>query len=265
MFHHIFDTHSHYTDSAFDEDRDAVLRSLPEQGIVHAVLAGTTLEDSARGIALTETYDYLYTAVGIHPETAGTQPADYLAQLERMAAHPRVAAIGEIGLDYHYPGYDREAQIALLREQLDLAKQLDLPVILHARDCTEDYLRVLTDMRPRGVVHCFSGSAETAEQVIRLGLYVGFTGVLTFQNAKKALRALAVVPEDRLLMETDCPYMAPVPMRGKRCDSTMIPYTAQAAALARGVDTQTLLEQTCRNGEVLFGIPAVEKGVEPCV
>ena len=216
MFTQIFDTHSHYTDSAFDEDRDQVLDALPKEGIVHAVLAGTTLEDSAAGIALTRRYDYLYAAVGIHPETAGQQPADYLAQLERMAADPRVVAVGEIGLDYHYEGYDRDVQIRLFREQLDLAKQLDLPVIIHARDCTEDYVNILREMRPRGVVHCFSGSAETAREVLKLGMYIGFTGVLTFKNAKKALKALAEVPEDKLVLETDCPYMAPVPFRGKR-------------------------------------------------
>lgn len=254
MFTQIFDTHSHYTDSAFDEDRDQVLDALPKEGIVHAVLAGTTLEDSAAGIALTRRYDYLYAAVGIHPETAGQQPADYLAQLERMAADPRVVAVGEIGLDYHYEGYDRDVQIRLFREQLDLAKQLDLPVIIHARDCTEDYVNILREMRPRGVVHCFSGSAETAREVLKLGMYIGFTGVLTFKNAKKALKALAEVPEDKLVLETDCPYMAPVPFRGKRCDSCMIPYTAEAAALVRGTDTQTILEQTCRNGERLFHI-----------
>lgn len=264
MFTQIFDTHSHYTDTAFDSDRDILLQTLPKQGVVHAVLAGTTLEDSAQGISLAETYDYLYAAVGIHPEHEGEQPADYLAQLEKLAKNPRVVAIGEIGLDYHYDGYRAEAQITLLQEQLDLAKQLDLPVIIHARDCTEDYLRVLTEFRPRGVVHCFSGSAETAEQILKLGMYIGFTGVLTFKNAKKALRALAVVPEDKLVLETDCPYMAPVPMRGKRCDSTMIPYTAEAAALVRGVTTQTLLKQTCRNGEALFGIPAAEKGASLC-
>lgn len=254
MFTQIFDTHSHYTDSAFDEDRDQVLDALPKEGIVHAVLAGTTLEDSAAGIALTRRYDYLYAAVGIHPETAGQQPADYLAQLERMAADPRVVAVGEIGLDYHYEGYDRDVQIRLFREQLDLAKQLDLPVIIHARDCTEDYVNILREMRPRGVVHCFSGSAETAREVLKLGMYIGFTGVLTFKNAKKALKALAEVPEDKLVLETDCPYMAPVPFRGKRCDSRMISYTAEAVALVRGTDTQTILEQTCRNGERLFNI-----------
>ena len=254
MYHSVFDTHSHYTDTAFDEDRHDLLCRLPEQGVVHAVLAGTNLEDSAQGIALTETFDYLYAAVGIHPEMTGSQPADYLAQLAKMAQHPKVVAIGEIGLDYHYEGYDREAQITLFREQLTLANQLELPVIVHARDCTEDYLRILQEMQPRGVVHCFSGSAETAEIVVKLGMYVGFTGVLTFKNAKKALRALAAVPKDRILLETDCPYMAPVPYRGKRCDSSMIVHTAEAAANVYGIGTQEMLDISCANGERLFGI-----------
>lgn len=254
MYTSIFDTHSHYTDAAFDTDRDTLLSALPEQGVVRATLAGTTLEDSAWGIELAEHYSYLCAAVGIHPEFAGTQPDDYLAQLEKLAQSPHVVAIGEIGLDYHYPGYDRDTQLTLLREQLDLANYLDLPVIIHARDCTEDYLRELREFRPRGVVHCFSGSAETAQEVLKLGMYIGFTGVVSFPNAKKARKALAAVPDDRLVLETDCPYMAPVPLRGKRCNSAMIPYTAQAAAEVRGVETQILLEQTCRNGHRLYGL-----------
>ena len=252
MFTQIFDTHSHYTDSAFDEDRDQVLDALPKEGIVHAVLAGTTLEDSAAGIALTRRYDYLYAAVGIHPETAGQQPADYLAQLERMAADPRVVAVGEIGLDYHYEGYDRDVQIRLFREQLDLAKQLDLPVIIHARDCTEYYVNILREMRPRGVVHCFSGSAETAREVLKLGMYIGFTGVLTFKNAKKALKALAEVPEDKLVLETDCPYMAPEPNRGKRNNSAYIRYVAEKIAELKGITYEEVVEQTEKNAREMY-------------
>ena len=252
MFTQIFDTHSHYTDSAFDEDRDQVLDALPKEGIVHAVLAGTTLEDSAAGIALTRRYDYLYAAVGIHPETAGQQPADYLAQLERMAADPRVVAVGEIGLDYHYEGYDRDVQIRLFREQLDLAKQLDLPVIIHARDCTEDYVNILREMRPRGVVHCFSGSAETAREVLKLGMYIGFTGVLTFKNAKKALKALAEVPEDKLVLETDCPYLAPEPNRGRRNSSLNLPYVAAAIGELKGVDADEVVRVTNQNAKKMY-------------
>ena len=261
----IFDTHAHYDADRFDSDRDALLSAMPGVGVGLVLDPGCDLPSSRAAAELAERYPHVYAAVGIHPETAGSQPADYLAQLEKLAAQPKVVAIGEIGLDYHYAGYDREQQIILLREQLDLAKQLDLPVIIHARDATEDYIRILEEFRPRGVVHCFSGSAETAQQVLKLGMYIGFTGILTFSNAKKARRALAAVPEDRLVLETDCPYMAPVPMRGRRCDSTMIPYTAEAAAQVLGKDMQTVLEQTCRNGERLFGIPAAEKGAEPCV
>lgn len=254
MFTQIFDTHSHYTDSAFDADRHEVLSALPEAGIVHAVLAGTTLEDSTAGIALADRYDYIYAAVGIHPETAGQQPADYLAQLEQLAKHPKVVAIGEIGLDYHYEGYDRGSQSVLLREQLDLAKQLDLPVIIHARDCTEDYLRILQEFRPRGVVHCFSGSAETAREVLKLGMYIGFTGVLTFKNAKKALKALAEVPEDKLVLETDCPYMAPEPVRGTRNDSRSIAHVAAYIGTIWNMDAQAVLDQTAANARRCFGL-----------
>ena len=254
MFTQIFDTHSHYTDSAFDADRHEVLSALPEAGIVHAVLAGTTLEDSTAGIALADRYDYIYAAVGIHPETAGQQPADYLAQLEQLAKHPKVVAIGEIGLDYHYEGYDRGSQSVLLREQLDLAKQLDLPVIIHARDCTEDYLRILQEFRPRGVVHCFSGSAETAREVLKLGMYIGFTGVLTFKNAKKALKALAEVPEDKLVLETDCPYMTPVPHRGERNHPGFMHLTAEKIAEVRGISAEEVCSAAYKTANSFFGI-----------
>lgn len=254
MFQNIFDTHSHYTDSAFAEDKEEMLRTLPDKGIVNLVLAGTNLEDSVEHVRLAGLYDYVYASVGIHPEFADTQPEDYLQQIETFAKQPKVVAIGEIGLDYHYTTENKSQQIRIFREQVDLANQLNLPVIIHARDATEDYLTVLKDLRPRGVVHCFSGSAETAKEVLKLGMYIGFTGVLTFKNAKKALQALAVIPKDKLVLETDCPYMAPVPFRGKRCDSSMIPYTAEAAGKIWEMDTQSILDVTCANGRALFGI-----------
>ena len=192
MFTQIFDTHSHYTDSAFDADRHEVLSALPEAGIVHAVLAGTTLEDSTAGIALADRYDYIYAAVGIHPETAGQQPADYLAQLEQLAKHPKVVAIGEIGLDYHYEGYDRESQSVLLREQLDLAKQLDLPVIIHARDCTEDYLRIL----PHTPEH-LPPPLPPAGSVCRLLRSVLLTPCRSAPAHRRQAHRLAAVPADR--------------------------------------------------------------------
>ena len=163
-------------------------------------------------------------------------------------------AVGEIGLDYHYDGYDRGKQIKLFREQIELAKELDLPIIVHSRDACQDTVDILREYKPRGVVHCFSGSAETAAEIVSLGMYIGFTGVLTFNNAKKAIRALEAVPLERLLLETDCPYMAPVPFRGKRCDSSMIAFTAEKAAEIKQIPVQELLDITCRNGMEFYDI-----------
>ncbi len=251
----IFDTHSHYADSAFDEDREQILSELPDKGVRLIMLAASDLEDSAVNSELSRKYGYIYAAAGVHPESVDETPPDYIDTLKSIiSANPKIKAVGEIGLDYHYDNYDREKQISLFRRQTELAAQLDLPVIVHSRNATEDTVDILREYRPRGVVHCFSGSAETAKEIISLGMYIGFTGVLTFKNAKKALKALAAVPADRLLMETDCPYMAPEPMRGKRCDSSMIAYTAAKAAEIKGMDVQELIDITCRNGMELFGI-----------
>jgi len=251
----IFDTHAHYADHAFDEDREQILASLPEKGVKYVTLASSSVEDTAENSELAQKYDYIYAAAGVHPESVDTNPADYLETVRKaISENPKIRAVGEIGLDYHYDGYDREKQIKLFREQLELACELNMPVIVHSRDACEDTLVLLREFKPKGVVHCFSGSAETAREIIRLGMYIGFTGVLTFKNAKKALRALAEVPLDRLLLETDCPYMAPVPFRGKRCDSSMIAYTAQKAAEIKGIPVDELLEITCRNGMALYNI-----------
>ena len=251
----IFDTHAHYADHAFDEDREQILALLPEKGVKYVTLASSSVEDTAENSELAQKYDYIYAAAGVHPESVDTNPADYLETVRKaISENPKIRAVGEIGLDYHYDGYDREKQIKLFREQLELACELDMPVIVHSRDACEDTLDLLREFKPKGVVHCFSGSAETAKEIIKLGMYIGFTGVLTFKNAKKALRALEAVPLDRLLLETDCPYMAPVPFRGKRCDSSMIAYTAQKAAEIKGIPVDELLEMTCRNGMALYTI-----------
>ena len=249
----IFDTHAHYADSAFDNDREQVLAELPDKGVKLVMLAASSLEDSRENMLLARKYDYIYAAAGVHPESIDETPVDYIDTLkEIIASEPKIKAVGEIGLDYHYEGYDREKQIAFFRGQLRLANELDMPVIVHSRDAAEDTVEILREYRPRGVVHCFSGSAETAREIIKLGMYIGFTGVLTFKNAKKALKALEAVPLDRLLMETDCPYMSPEPYRGKRCDSSMIPYTAAKAAEIKGVSTEELLEITCCNGMKMY-------------
>lgn len=255
MISNIFDTHAHYADHAFDGDREQILAELPQKGVKYVMLASSSLEDTAENSVLAEKYDYIYAAAGVHPENADSTPADYLEKVRRTAVDsPKVRAIGEIGLDYHYEGYDREKQIVLFEEQLELAKELGLPVIIHSRDAWEDTFQILKKHRPKGILHCFSGSAETAREIVKLGMYIGFTGVLTFKNAKKALKALAEVPMDRLLLETDCPYMAPVPFRGKRCDSSMIAYTAEKAAEIKGTDVQELVDITCENGKRIYSI-----------
>lgn len=249
----IFDSHSHYTDEAFDSDRAALLRTFPEKGIVRCMICGTDLATSADCIALAEQFpELIVTAVGVHPECP-EPPADYLDRLREMAKHPSVHAIGEIGLDYHYEGYDKTAQQHILREQLALAKELDLPVILHCRDAMGDMLELLREMLPlSGVMHCFGGSAESAQEVLAMGLYIGFTGVITFKNAKKPLAALRSVPLDRLLLETDCPYMTPVPYRGERCDSTMLTETAAVMAREKGVSVDEICRITAENAAKLF-------------
>lgn len=251
----IFDTHAHYADHAFDDDRDELLASLQEKGVRYVMLASSSVDDTKENAVIAEKYDYIYAASGVHPESVETNPADYLDIVRSTAlSSPKIKAIGEIGLDYHYDGFDRDKQIKLFEEQLVLAKELSLPVIIHSRDACEDTLDILKKHKPFGVIHCFSGSAETAKEVIKLGMYIGFTGVLTFKNAKKALKALEAVPLDRLLLETDCPYMAPVPFRSKRCDSSMIAYTAEKAGEIKHIDTQELIDITCENARKFYSV-----------
>ena len=262
--HGIFDSHCHYDDAAFDSDRDALLDYLfsGDSAVDCLMHACTDLDSAEYGLRMAERYDRYFTSVGLHPETLDKEygkyadglPTDYIDKMRKLAQHPKVRAIGEIGLDYHYEGYDKASQIELFEAQLELAHELDLPVIMHCRDATEDFVGLMEKHRPRGVVHCFSGSAETAEQLLKLGLYIGFTGALTFKNAKKAKRAFGVVPTDRLLFETDCPYMAPPPFRGKRCYSEMIAYVAAEAESLSGIPAQHLVDITNNNAKKLFGI-----------
>lgn len=260
----IFDSHCHYDDSAFDTDREELLDYLMGGGsaVQYLMHACTDLDSAEFGIRMAERYPGYFTSVGIHPETLDKEygkypeglPENYIGKLRELAKHPKVRAIGEIGLDYHYDGYDKAAQLELFVSQLELAEDLQLPVIMHCRDATEDFVNLMEKHRPKGVVHCFSGSAETAEQLLKLGLYIGFTGALTFKNAKKAKRAFGVVPADRLLFETDCPYMAPPPFRGKRCYSEMIAFVAKEAEALSGIPAQQLADITNKNAKRLFDI-----------
>ncbi len=257
----IFDSHAHYDDPAFDPDRESLLASLAGAG-VEAMTIGADLATSQAAVALAERHPFLWAAVGVHPHGAAQLPPDWLQQLEDLSAHPKVRAIGEIGYDYHYDGDWKEAQRAAFEAQLQLAARLEKPVVIHDREAHGDTLELLRKYRPAGVVHCYSGSAEMAKEVLSLGMYIGFTGVVTFKNARRALEAAAVVPLDRLLVETDCPYMAPEPFRGKRCDSTLLPHTIGRLAAVKGVSPQELADITNQNARRLFGIPR-EEGARP--
>lgn len=251
----IFDSHAHYDDSRFDEDREALLSRIHAEGVEYIMTIGADLPTSQAAVTLAQQHDFIYCAVGVHPEQAGEAPADYLTQLKCLAAEGRCRAIGEIGLDYYWAeNPPKEVQKRFFEEQLLLARELELPVIIHDREAHADTLALLQKYRPRGVVHCFSGSAEMARQVTAMGMYVGFTGAITFKNARKAPEAAMAVPDDLLLIETDCPYMAPEPYRGHRCDSSMLPRVAERLAEIRGTTPEEILRLTRQNAMRLFGI-----------
>lgn len=248
----IFDTHAHYMKSDFGEDLENILAELPNKNVERVLAVGCDLPSSLEELALAERYDYIYAAAGIHPEYAAELPEDWESELEKLLAHKKVAALGEIGLDYHYPEPPKDIQRKIFVKQLEMAERLNMPVIIHSRDASGDTMEILKQYKPRGVLHCFSGSVETAREVVKLGMYIGFTGVLTFKNSKKAWAACEAVPIDRLLLETDCPYMAPVPHRGERSDSSMIAFTAAKMAEIKGVSTEEMIDIARRNGERLF-------------
>lgn len=254
----IFDTHAHYDMDRFDADREELLSSLPEKGVRAVINCGTNIESSRASIDLAKQYDYFYAACGIYPhdwdggKIMSIEAA--LNELRELAANKGVVAIGEIGLDYRYEGTDRAAQKEIFTKQLELADELNLPVILHDGEAHGDMMDILRRYKPRGVLHCFSGSVEMMREVTRLGIYIGVGGALTFKNAVKRTAVVKAVPEEYLLFETDAPYMAPVPCRGQRCCSSMIAFTAQKAAELRGVDTSYTLEKAAENACRLFGI-----------
>ncbi len=250
----IFDSHAHYTDEAFDADRAATLDRLAVSGVVSVLNAGTTVPTSEACIRLAkERPGFCFAAVGIHPEDCKEVPESDLDKIEQLAHKPGVVAIGEIGLDYHWE-IPREIQTRWFVRQLELANRLGLPVIVHDREAHADTLALLQRYHPRGVVHCYSGSTETAKELLKLGLYLGFTGAVTFKGNKKARAVLGIVPRDRVLCETDCPYMAPEPFRGRRCDSSMLPFTLARMAEAMGISPDEACRLTADNARRLFDI-----------
>ncbi len=251
----IFDSHAHYLSEAFDEDRHEILRELLNGPVCGIIEAGTTADSSAEAVKLAREFPAVWTAVGIHPQEAATATKEDLTAIEVLTADNKVIAIGEIGLDYHYEDAClRDVQQQWFHHQLELAKDKNLPVVIHDRDAHEDTLRILQHYRPAGVVHCFSGSAEMAKEIIKLGMYIGIGGVLTFKNARKLVEVASQVPLDRFLLETDAPYLAPVPLRGHRCDSSMIAHTAAVMATLRGTDTQRIIDLATENTKRLYNI-----------
>jgi TatD DNase family protein len=248
-----FDTHAHYDDPAYDDCREELLdKILPESGVKLVVTVGSSMENSRKAISLAERYPYIYASVGVHPNEA--EYVD-IAELERLAAHPKCVAIGEIGLDYHYDEPSKNVQYSALRAQLELARKLDKKVIFHDRDAHEDSLNFVREFpEVRGVFHCYSGSLETANELIKLGWYISFTGVITFKNAKKLPEIVAALPSDRIMIETDAPYLSPEPNRGKRNDSSNLRYIADVLARFRGITVDEAAAITLENGKRFFGI-----------
>lgn len=253
----IFESHAHYLDSRFDPDRDALLQSLAAAGVERVMEVACAPADFLPALALADQYPFLYAALGVHPHDASQWDPQVAAQLARLLSrHPKAKALGEIGLDYHYDLSPRPVQRRAFQEQLELARQLDKPVILHVREAYGDAMDILR-AQPRpldGVMHCFSGSPEIARECLELGLYVAFGGAVTFHNARKVLQSAALVPLDRLLLETDCPYMTPVPHRGQRNDSTYLPLIAQKLAELHHCTLEALLDATFQNACRLFRV-----------
>jgi TatD DNase family protein len=252
----VFDTHAHMNDRAFDMDRDAVMASLPGNGVGLLMNAGCSLESTKECIALAEKYDFAYASAGSHPDSADEVCDAVLEEYRKLCKlHPKVKAIGEIGLDYHYEDIPRELQKKAFIAQMELAKELDLPVIVHEREAHQDGLEIVKQFPTvKGVFHCYSGSAEMARQLVDLGWYIGFTGVLTFRNAKKAIEAAQAIPLERIVVETDCPYMSPEPFRGKRNDPSRVVYVADKLAEIRGISAEEARAITFENGKRLYRI-----------
>lgn len=250
----LFDSHSHYTDSKFDEDRDEVLRSLPENGIGTIVACPSTPEEAERCRVLSEKYPFVYFAAGLHPHECGDYQEDAVETIRALSRDPKCVAIGEAGLDYHYDFSPRQTQREWFTRMCSLSKEENKPVIVHDREAHADVLAILQEVRPFGVIHSYSGSAEMAPELLKLGFYISFSGSVTFKNAAKVAAAAAVVPADRLLVETDCPYLAPEPVRGRRNDSRNLQYTAKKIAALRGVSYEEIVRVTEENAKKLFGI-----------
>lgn len=261
----IFDSHAHYEDERFDEDRDKLLSSMSSLGVEYIVNVGSSVKTSRETVRLTEEYPYIYGSVGVHPEECAEMTQKDIDIIKGLAENEKIVAIGEIGLDYHYPEPERSVQKKWFVEQMKLAVSLKMPVIVHSRDAASDTMEIIkkygggpekngcTDGR-RGVIHCYSGSAEMASEYVKMGYYIGVGGVLTFKNASKLKKVVEEIDIHRLLIETDCPYMAPVPYRGKRNDSSLLKYVVESISEIKNMSSDEVIKITRGNALTMYGI-----------
>ena len=251
----IFDTHAHYDSGAFNADRFTTLEAVHAAGVGLIVNPGCEVRSSQMAVGLAENFDFVYAAVGIHPEDMGECDPEELAKIREMAEHPKCVAIGEVGLDYYWDASRKEEQKLLFRQQIELSIELCKPIIVHDREAHQDSLELVREYpEARGVFHCYSGSAEMAQELLKRGWYLGFDGPITYKNARKAIEVLEICPADRMLIETDSPYLSPVPLRGKRNDSRNLRYVIDKIAEVKGLTAQQVEELTWENGKTLFGI-----------
>lgn len=254
----IFDTHAHYDDHAFDEDREELLDALPRAGVGRVVNIGSTIASCKNCLQLAKRYEYIYAAIGVHPSETEPMGEAEFGNLREQCMHPKCVAVGEIGLDYYWPEPSAQVQKKWFERQLELARELHKPVVIHSRDACKDTLDILHGMRAReigGVIHCYSYTKETARDYLEMGFYFGIGGVLTFQNAKKLRETASYLPMDRIVIETDSPYLAPVPNRGKRNDSRNLAYVVRELARIKGITEEEVRRQTWENACHLYRMP----------
>ena len=251
----LFDTHAHLNDPAFDPDREELMNGLAAKGVGLVMNAGCSLESSRDIVDMTAKYPWLYGSVGSHPDSADEVNEEVIEQYRKLCQNEKIKAIGEIGLDYYYEDIPRQIQQKAFRMQMALAQELDMPVIVHEREAHDDGMRIVKEFpKVKGVFHCYSGSAEMARQLVNMGWYIGFTGVLTFKNARKAVETAASIPLDRIVIETDCPFMAPEPFRGKRNDPGYLYRMAERLAEIRGITVEEAAQATTENAKRLYRI-----------
>lgn len=250
----IFDTHAHYDDEQFNEDRDKLLNSMKEQGVGTIVNVSAAYDSCEKVVALAEKYPFMYAAVGIHPDEVGSLNEDTFAKMKELFGREKVVAVGEIGLDYYWDNEPREMQKKWFIRQLELARELDLPVLIHSREAAEDTMKIMKEYASdlRGVIHCYSYSKEMAKEYVKMGYYIGVGGVVTFKNAKKLKEVVEEIPLTSIVLETDCPYMAPEPNRGKRNNSAYIRYVAEKIAELKEITYEEVVRQTEQNAKDLY-------------